>query len=82
MHTETTEKEKGGEGVECKKKERARERAAGERVYDKESERRALQTKEKSVTHGLQEGQRKKQKTKNNKKEGGKKLLTASEKEE
>lgn len=45
-----TEKEMGG-GQRSKKRERARERAVGERVQDKESERRASQTKEKSVTH-------------------------------
>lgn len=50
MHIETTVKERGG-GQWSKKRERARERAAGERVQDKESERRASRTKEKSVTH-------------------------------
>lgn len=59
MHIETTEKERGG-GEWCKKRERARERAGGERVQDKESERRASQTKEKSVTHRERGGQGKK----------------------
>lgn len=51
-----------GGGRCSKKRERARERAVGERVQDKESERRASQTKEKSVTHwewGEQGGEKK-----------------------
>lgn len=43
-------KERGG-GQWSKKRERAGERAVGERVWDKASERQAWQTKEKSITH-------------------------------
>lgn len=48
-----------------RKGKRARERAVGERVRDKESERRARQTKEKSVTHREQGEQGKKELKKN-----------------
>lgn len=44
-------KEKGWGRRWSQKREGARERAVGERVQDKESERRAWRTKEKSVTH-------------------------------
>lgn len=70
MHIETTEKERGG-GQWSKKRERARERAAGERVQDKESEGRASHTKEKSVTHserGEQGGEKKQLKNENQQK--------------